>query len=173
YFGTFGALILAAVIILACLTTAIGLIIANAEYFHTIIPKVPYKIFVIIFTLATFTIANFGLDNIIAFSLPVLMLLYPLAIVLIVLTFTSKLFKHAQIVYVITIALTFCVSLFDGLKSLAESLEMDNFSWMKPIIQFYDQYLPLYSEGLGWFLPALAVILLSSAVTYGLKLSER
>lgn len=173
YFGTFGAIILAAVIILACLTTAIGLIIANAEYFHTLIPKVPYKVFVFIFALATFTIANFGLDNIIKFSLPVLMLLYPLAIVLIVLTFTSSLFQHAQIVYVITIALTFCVSLFDGLQSLAESLELGDFSWTVPIIEFYDRFLPLYSAGLGWFIPAVAVIILSSAATFGLKLSKR
>lgn len=173
YFGTFGSIILAAVIILACLTTAIGLIIANAEYFHLIIPKVPYRLFVIIFTLATFIIANFGLENIIKFSLPALMFLYPLAIVLIVLTFTSSLFKDAQIVYVITIGLTFCVSLFDGLQALTKSLEIDNFSWMVSVIDFYDRFLPLYGEGLGWFLPAIVVIIISSAVTYGLKLANQ
>src|SRR5699024_3529178 len=97
YFGTFGAIILAGVIILACLTTAIGLVIANAEYFNVLIPAISYKAFVVIFTTFTFIIANFGLDNIITFSLPVLMFLYPLAIVIILLAFTSKLFNDARI----------------------------------------------------------------------------
>src|SRR5699024_6136854 len=81
YFGMFGTVILAAVIILACLTTAIGLITANAEYFHTLIPRFSYKILVVFFSVLTFVIANFGLANIINFSIPVLMFLYPLAIV--------------------------------------------------------------------------------------------
>ena len=38
YFGIVGSVMLAVVIILACLTTAIGLITANAEYFHTLFP---------------------------------------------------------------------------------------------------------------------------------------
>src|SRR5699024_9751369 len=137
YFGTFGAIILAGVIILACLTTAIGLVIANAEYFNVLIPAISYKAFVVIFTTFTFIIANFGLDNIITFSLPVLMFLYPLAIVIILLAFTSKLFNDARIVYVITIFFTFCISVFDGLTTLTDSLEIDNFAWMNPVINFY------------------------------------
>src|SRR5699024_10300324 len=43
YFGTFGQILLAIVITLACLTTAIGLITANAEYFHTLLPRISYK----------------------------------------------------------------------------------------------------------------------------------
>src|SRR5699024_11123683 len=103
YFGTFGTVILAAVIILACLTTAIGLITANAEYFNTLFPNISYKAFVVIFSLLTFTVANFGLSNIINFSIPVLMFLYPLAIVLMLLTFLSPLFNHSQLVYRATI----------------------------------------------------------------------
>ena len=147
YFGTFGAIILAGVIILACLTTAIGLVIANAEYFNVLIPAISYKAFVVIFTTFTFIIANFGLDNIITFSLPVLMFLYPLAIVIILLAFTSKLFNDARIVYVITIFFTFCISVFDGLTTLTDSLEIDNFAWMNPVINFYDRILPLYDAG--------------------------
>jgi len=173
YFGTFGAIILALVIILACLTTAIGLMIANAEYFHTLFPRISYKVFVIIFTTATFIIANFGLNNIITFSIPVLMFLYPLAIVLIILAFTSKLFRHARIVYIIAIGVTFCISMFNGLQTLTESLGIDDFFWMKPIVHFYIDVLPLYEAGLGWLLPAALVIALSIACTFGIRLSER
>src|SRR5699024_5225553 len=43
YFGTFGSILLAVAITLACLTTAIGLTTANAQYFHTLFPKISYK----------------------------------------------------------------------------------------------------------------------------------
>ena len=173
YFGTFGAIILAIVIILACLTTAIGLIIANAEYFHTIFPRINYKTFVVIFATATFIIANFGLENIIKFSIPMLMFLYPLAIVIIMLAFTSKLFNDKRSVYIIAIGVTFCISLFDGLQALTGSLEIEHFNWMNPFIDFYAKILPLYAEGLGWFLPAIVVIVISIAVSFGMRLANR
>src|SRR5699024_12394923 len=41
YFGVWGGVLLAIVIILACLTTAIGLTIATAEYLYKLIPVIP------------------------------------------------------------------------------------------------------------------------------------
>ncbi|MFD2130587.1 branched-chain amino acid transport system II carrier protein [Pseudogracilibacillus auburnensis] len=164
YFGTFGNVMLAVVIILACLTTAIGLITANAEYFNTLFPSISYKALVVFFSLLTFIIANFGLANIITYSIPVLMFLYPLAIVLMLLTFLSPLFNHSQIVYVATIAVTFLISIFDGLKALCSSLEIEYFSWMEPVLHFYKTVLPLYNEGLGWLLPAVIVIIITGII---------
>src|SRR5690606_4918390 len=146
YFGTFGSVLLAVVIILACLTTAIGLITANAEYFHTLMPNISYKTLVVFFSVLTFIIANFGLANIIAFSIPVLMFLYPLAIVLMLLTFLSPLFNHAQLVYVATIGVTLLISIFDGLKALCGTLGIDYFGWMVPVLDFYEQVLPFYGQ---------------------------
>lgn len=158
YFGAFGSVLMAIIITLACLTTAIGLTIGVAEYFHGLIPKIGYKAFAIFFAVLTFVIANFGLTNIITYAEPILMFLYPLAIVLMVLTFLSPLFHHARMVYVATTIITLFISIIDGLKSLASVMEIDNFSWTKPIISFYEQYLPMYAEGLGWLLPALIII---------------
>lgn len=166
YFGTFGNIMLAVVIILACLTTAIGLITANAEYFHTLFPNISYKTLVVFFSLITFIFANFGLANIITFSVPVLMFLYPLAIVLMLLTFLSPLFKHAQVVYVGTIAVTFLISIFDGLTALYDSLGINNYGWMEPILNFYSMVLPLYDQGLGWLLPALITIVITSLIAW-------
>ncbi|ASK61539.1 branched-chain amino acid transport system II carrier protein [Virgibacillus phasianinus] len=161
YFGTLGSVMLAVVLTLACLTTSIGLTTACAEYFHTLLPKISYKRFVLFFSLMTFVIANFGLANIIAYSVPVLMFLYPLAIVLMILTFLSPLYNHARIVYVSAIAVTFLISIIDGLKALCDSLGFDYFGWMVPIVSFYETSLPLYNQGLGWLLPALAVIVIT------------
>src|SRR5699024_11275897 len=87
YFGVWGGVLLAIVIILACLTTANELTIAIAEYLYKLIPVIPNRGWLIIFMLIPLIIANFGLDNIINFSLAMLMFLYPLVITLDLLTF--------------------------------------------------------------------------------------
>ncbi|NBJ67958.1 MULTISPECIES: branched-chain amino acid transport system II carrier protein [Clostridia] len=164
YFGTFGMVLLAIVITLACLTTSIGLTTACSEYFHSLYPKLSYRKFVFLFTIVTFTIANFGLTNIITYSIPVLMLLYPLAIVLMLLAFLSPLFNHKRAVYISVTLVTLCISLIDGLKSLCDSLGIAYFPWLKPVISFYKSVLPLYNEGLGWLIPALIVLIISGTV---------
>lgn len=170
YFGTLGSVLLAVMIILACLTTAVGLIVANAEYFHTLLPKISYKALVVFFTLLTFVVANFGLTNIISYSIPILMFLYPLAIVLMLLTFLSPLYRHARLVYVATIAVTFIIAIFDGLKALCDSLGIDYFGWMVPILDFFSSALPLYDQGLGWLLPAIIVIVITGVIARVQKL---
>jgi LIVCS family branched-chain amino acid:cation transporter len=169
YFGSFGTIMLSIIILLACLTTSIGLITACGEYFHSLLPKVSYKKFVTFFTTFSFVIANFGLSNIIMYSIPVLMFLYPLAIVLMLLTFLSKLFNHSRIVYMAATAVTLLISTIDGLKTFCQLFEIEYFEWMAPIVSFYEQYLPLYSDGLGWLLPVLAVILLTGLLARMLK----
>lgn len=164
YFGTVGTILLGVVIILACLTTNIGLMTACAEYFQRLIPKVSYKTLVTFFTVITFIIANFGLTNIITYSVPVLMLLYPLAIVLMILVFLSPLFNHSRIVYMSTISITFLISIFDGWKVLQESLGIDGFRLLEPVVSFYKNWLPFYDEGLGWLVPAIIVILITGII---------
>ncbi|WP_066066726.1 branched-chain amino acid transport system II carrier protein [Neobacillus soli] len=161
YFGTLGTVMLSIIIILACLTTSIGLMTACGEYFHTLLPKVSYKRWVVFFSVVSFVVANFGLSNIIHFSIPVLMLLYPLAVVLMLLTFLSKLFNHSRIVYAASIAVTFLISIIDGFKTFCELLGIDYFGWLAPIVTFYKRSLPLYNDGLGWLLPVLVTILVT------------
>ncbi|MBS4210069.1 branched-chain amino acid transport system II carrier protein [Bacillus sp. FJAT-50079] len=164
YFGKFGLVMLAVIIILACLTTSIGLITACGEYFHTLFPKVSYKAFVVFFSALSFTIANFGLSNIINYSIPVLMFLYPLAIVLMLLTFLSPLFNHSRIVYVAATFVAFLISIVDGIKTFCQLFEIEYFGWFAPIVSFYEDTLPMYEEGLGWLLPVLAIIVITGVI---------
>ncbi|WP_318614141.1 branched-chain amino acid transport system II carrier protein [Sporosarcina sp. YIM B06819] len=172
YLGTFGLVMLAVVILLACLTTSIGLMTACGEYFHTLMPNISYKWFVTIFTTFCFVVANFGLSNIITYSIPVLMFLYPLAVSLMLLTFASPLFHHSRLVYVTATAVTFMISAIDGLKTLCDSLTIDYFGWMAPIVSFYEEALPFYSQGLGWLLPVLVIIFITGIVARMLKTSS-
>lgn len=171
YFGTIGAVMLSIVIFLACLTTSIGLMTSCGEYFNTLLPKISYQAFVVIFTTFCFIVANIGLSNIIMYSVPVLMFLYPLAIVLIFLTFLSPLFNHAQLVYIAAIITTLMISTIDGLKEFCKSFEMEYFNWMKPVIRFYENKLPLYEDGLGWLLPVVVVIVITAIIARIFKLS--
>ncbi|MYL57532.1 branched-chain amino acid transport system II carrier protein [Virgibacillus halodenitrificans] len=171
YFGMLGTVLLAIIITLACLTTSIGLTTACAEYFQQLFPKFSYKQFVVFFSVLTFGIANFGLTNIINYSIPVLMFLYPLAIVLMLLAFLSPIFKDKRLVYVSATIVTLLVSAIDGLKTLCGTLGIDYFSWMVPIISFYENVLPLYEQGLGWLLPAIIVILVTGIVARFQKLN--
>ncbi|NMD69824.1 branched-chain amino acid transport system II carrier protein [Bacillus sp. DNRA2] len=164
YFGTAGTLMLSIIIILACLTTSIGLITACGEYFNTLFPKVSYKTWVYFFSTLSFIIANFGLANIINYSIPVLMFLYPLAVALMLLTFVSKFFNHSQVVYVAAIGVTFLISIIDGFKTFCALFGMDYFGWMVPVVSFYEKALPFYSQGLGWLIPAIVAIVVSGVI---------
>lgn len=164
YLGTFGNIALAVIMLLACLTTSTGLIASCAEYFHTLLPKFSYKTLAVVFTVFSFIIANFGLTNIITYSIPVLMFLYPLTIVIIILTFVSPLFNHSKIVYAGTIAVTFILAIFDGLTALFGSLGLDNPGWLQAVVEFFAEVLPLYSQGLGWFVPAVISIIVFSVI---------
>ena len=155
YFGSYGAILLAIIIVLACLKTSIGLITACSEFFNEVFPKISYKTFVVVLCIVSFAIANVGLSNIIKFAVPVLMFLYPLAIVLILLGLFAPLFKNAQSVFFGAISLTFFVSVIDGYVALKGSLENFSIQVLDNVAKFYAQVLPLYDIGLGWLAPAL------------------
>ncbi|WP_430790059.1 branched-chain amino acid transport system II carrier protein [Virgibacillus flavescens] len=144
-FGEFGALLLGIIVALACFTTCVGLVVACGQFFSKTI-GVSYNMVILITTIVSFLIANQGLNTIINYSVPVLVFIYPIAIVLIVLTFSQKLFHGKRAVYQGAILLTAVTSLYDGL--LAFGLDL---SAVTP----YMEALPFFSLGLGWILPAL------------------
>lgn len=153
YFGSFGSVLLAIIVTVACLKTAIGLITACAETFREMFPNsISYKAYVILFSSVACLVGNFGLTKIIAYSIPVLMFLYPLAITLILLALLSPLFKNRQIVYGMTTLLTVFVSVADMLNALPNSIR--NLDAVQSILKFYSHYLPFFDSGMGWILPA-------------------
>ncbi|MFC0471360.1 branched-chain amino acid transport system II carrier protein [Halalkalibacter kiskunsagensis] len=147
YFGSFGKVLLAFIVIAACLTTSIGLITSCASYFTKLVPTVSYKRCAIIFTIFSAVISNVGLSTLITISIPVLSMLYPLAICLMVLTFLHPLFKGKKEVYQLSMLFTFIVSIFEGLNAAGMQIEA--------IQNLLTAILPWYSVGLGWIVPAI------------------
>ena len=78
-FGELGRSLLGLIVTLACLTTAIGLVVATSSYFNSVFPRIPYKVYAVIFTLIGFGLANQGLNAVISKSVPVLLVLYPIS----------------------------------------------------------------------------------------------
>ena len=72
---------------LACFNTCVGLIACVGEYFHTLLSRIPYPTLAAFFAAASMLIANLGLADILRLSVPMLNALYPVAIVLITLSF--------------------------------------------------------------------------------------
>lgn len=148
YFGMGGNVLLSAIVFLACLSTAVGLIISCSEYFNRLLPAVSYKTFVVIFTLVSMAFANKGLSGIISISVPVLMLLYPLTVVIILLAFLNNWFGGSRVVYVCTIFATLVVGVLDAWKAA--------FSFAPETAALINSIFPLYDIGMGWLLPATA-----------------
>lgn len=145
-YGQLGSIILSATIILACLTTAVGLLSANAAFFAKVFPKISYQAFLIIFTLFSFGVANFGLDNLITISLPVLLIIYPIAIVLMILALIGDIFNHSKFVYSFALIVTTFISLYDGIKKAGFEI---------PAYESILKTLPLYEQSIGWLIPMI------------------
>ncbi|WP_312060366.1 branched-chain amino acid transport system II carrier protein [Anaerotignum sp.] len=96
--GKSGMVLLAVIVFLACLTTAVGLTSVAADYFHNIFDKkIKYSHLVIGICVFSFVVSNFGLTKIINISAPILGLLYPPILVLVLLTFFDDVFKNDNI----------------------------------------------------------------------------
>ena len=165
YLGNFGKILLAAIVIIACLKTAIGLIIACSQIFMEMYPNsLSYKTYAIIFTFISFLIANLGLQKIISLSIPVLMYLYPLAIVLIFLSLAYPIIGKNRRIFTLTILFTGIFSIFDFLKALPKNIS--NTNSISKIVGFAKDYLPAFKLGFGWFVPALVGFILALIIIF-------
>lgn len=150
-FGKPGAVLLALIFTLACLTTCIGLITSCSQYFTTLNKKISYEKWVVILTVFSLLSANMGLTKILSISVPILNAIYPIAIMLIVLAMLDFIFKGNKYVYGLTILFTGVVSVIDSLGQVG--MKIDALTNMIAI-------LPLYKEGLSWLAPAILGIVL-------------
>ena len=153
YFHAAGSVLLTAIVTFACLKTAIGLVTSCSKAFVDMFPKGPgYNQWAVIFSVVSFGIANFGLSSIVAWCVPVLMFLYPLAITLVLLALFGKAFGNRKGVYVWTTAFTLVAAIFDMIGAVSGMIPGN--ALLSGLTGFAGKVLPLYSLGLGWVCPA-------------------
>ena len=151
-FGDYGAVLLATIFTVACLTTCVGLINSISRYFSTLFPKVSYRKWVVGIVLFSFLVCNRGLNAILSVSVPVLDAIYPVSIVLILLGLSHKMWDGNRFVYPMVVTGTAVVSVAYAL-----------FNAKAPLGALYVpfEHLPLFEKGFGWVCVALVLLGLS------------
>ncbi|WMN87725.1 branched-chain amino acid transport system II carrier protein [Vibrio parahaemolyticus] len=144
-FGPYGQIVLSVIVLLACLTTAIGLISACSDFFSSK-TSLSYKHWVLINGSVCALVANVGLAQLISLSVPVLFALYPVAIALVALTFVRSKLPNTRFAYRAVLLVSLLFALLDAAKVAGMDVSAFNM-------------LPLFEIGMGWVLPTLAAII--------------
>ncbi len=153
--ASFGKLGLGIVVTLACLTTSIGLIATVGQYFNKISQgKLSYRLVITVTTIFSGIFSVMGVDRIVEFSGPILTFLYPIVIVLIVLSVIYG-DKLDTLVYKIAIGVT---ALFSFLEISASILELSSLGSAL-------EMLPLAGIGLAWLVPALIGFIIARSLS--------
>ncbi|BGI51120.1 MAG: branched-chain amino acid transport system II carrier protein [Arsenophonus endosymbiont of Ceratovacuna japonica] len=156
-FGKYGNFFLGILIFIACIVTAIGLICACAEFFTLYIP-ISYSTFVWILGICSMILSNLGLNNIINYSIPILITIYPPCIILIIMSFTLKWWKYKfKIAIISTMLISLLFSLFSAIKY---------FKILESFIPIFIKKLPFYDYNLTWLIPSLIILALFAIYDY-------
>ncbi len=151
-FGNPGAILLAAIFTLACLTTCVGLITSISQFFSTLWKKVSYRTWVFVIVVFSFLICNLGLNQILSISIPILNAIYPVSIMLILLGLSDKFYRNSPYVYPVVIGATSVVSVISAFETAGLPL---------PMATNLCHLLPLYSQGFGWVSVAAVTLMIS------------
>lgn len=156
--GKAGASFLSVLVALACFTTAVSIVIGTADFFKGLSSDNSQKVYTIaaaISCLFGILMGQFEVKFIIDMAVYVLMFIYPISIVLILLTLFPEKYASPSI-FKIVVAIAFIFSIPDFLKLLipAENLKL------------VYQLIPFSREGLGWVLPSMIGFLLANAIRW-------
>ena len=162
-FGEPGALLLAAIFTLACLTTCVGLITSISQFFSTLTHRLSYRKWAAMIVVFSFAVCNQGLTTILGISVPVLNAIYPISIVLIVLGLCEKWISNNRYIYPVTVGGVGIISVIYALDQIHVPLG--------PVTALC-HHLPFYSLGMGWVTVALILVVLSLALPLVLNVRE-
>lgn len=153
-FGNYGSIFLGVMVILTCFTTTVGLIVATSEFFNKKFPQLSYKTYTIIFTLVGFGIANIGLQDVIKFSVPMLLFLYPITIALVLIVIVNKYVALSKLGMQLTMCVVTLISIVTVIGSTFKVEAINN------VIA----KLPLAAESLAWLLPTIVCLVISTVL---------
>jgi len=145
--GGAGKIVLGLAVALACLTTSIGLTATVGDYFSNITKeRLSYKAICIATVIFSGVFATVGVTRIVQIAVPLLVLVYPMAICLIILTIAGRKSIH-RAVYIGAVAGTLSTSIFEALTAAGVPVAAAN-----ELIA----HVPLAKAGFPWILPAVA-----------------
>lgn len=153
--GSSGLVALSAVIILACLTTAIGVTTACGDYFHHQFRRASYRFWIVLLAILSACVASIGLETLISLSLPVVVALYPVAIALVIFAIARHFMVIPRNAVIFTLAVIMVLSVSDSIISMG---------LMPGRLQATYRYLPLFESGIGWLLPGVTTFFVAWAI---------
>ena len=152
--GQTGQIIFAAIVLLACLTTAIGLITSTSEFFHTLTPGISYHAWAVTFAVASAVMATTGLETVLAIAAPVIGFIYPPAIVLIFLALIEPALRRQRyLVWTFRIPIWTAV-VWSALTTLVDLGVGEGF--ITPLLA----WAPGQAASLGWGVPVLIAFII-------------
>lgn len=137
--GTPGQVIFGLIVLLACMTTAVGLLASTSEFFNRLIPGISYKGWLFIFALISFAVGSLGLAKVLAVAAPVITFIYPIAITLVAITVIEMLVKNLNLFWGFRLP-AWAVTLWSAITVIAS----DTLAWA-----------PFHDISLSWIWPAL------------------
>ena len=110
--GLFGNLVLGLAVLMACLTTSIGLASSFSDYFHDLRPDWSYRRILTAVCLFSFAVSNVGLTTMLQFTLPALVMVYPPVITLVLLSFIKRYIGSSPLPYAMAMVFSFVIGIF-------------------------------------------------------------
>lgn len=159
--GSIGAYCLSIAVILACLTTAIGLTVTTGEYFNELSGgKLSYKLVVTLTVIAALLISVLGVTTIINLAVPFLNMVYPVLMALVICNCLDRFIPNKN-AYIGALIGAFLISFIDGLSAVGSlGISAD---WIDNLLEFKAN-LPLASFGLSWVIPAVVLAIVCSFI---------
>ena len=149
-----GQVVLGGVVLLACLTTAVGLLAATSEFFNYLAPKISYRTWLMTFAVVSFGIASGGLETVISIATPIIVFIYPVAMTVIIVTLIGAVVKPILPLYwgfAIPAWGVFLWSVVDKIVTLQSGAPIE---------------LPLVNADFTWLAPAIAGLAVGASIDF-------
>ena len=150
-FGKFGFVLLAIVFTIACSSICISLLTCISEFYYKNNNKISYRKWLLLWTFISMLLSISGLNNILSFTMPLLLLMNPITIWIIFLTVTDKIFGGDVLIYKYT---TYTVTIF-SLLSILPKIRVD-----LKLVNVILSYIPFSKYEFTWFIPTFTVYIL-------------
>ena len=150
-FGKFGFVLLAIVFTIACSSICISLLTCISEFYYKNNNKISYRKWLLLWTFISMLLSISGLNNILSFTIPLLLLMNPITIWIIFLTVTDKIFGGDVLIYKYT---TYTVTIF-SLLSILPKLRVD-----LKLVNVILSYIPFSKYEFAWFIPTFTMYIL-------------
>lgn len=159
--GNVGQVFMGVAVALACLTTSTGLTSTCGNYFETITDgKLKYRYVVTASVIVSYVLSFLGVDGLINVAVPILSAIYPVMIVLILMSIFDKKIKYNW-TYTGAVVGAFAVSLLESIN-LASAMRGGHL--LEGVAKFIGTF-PLANFGFEWVVPAVLCSLIFTVIS--------